>query len=120
MKGKIDFLWNRINRSKSEKNRTILQSILDDEIVIQCFRDHLTLMRTEPTIIERRKENGDLAFDMSVSYSVFSKQMEEELKHKIILWLVENIDKEEIDCWYDRKEKLQNGRGENKKRVSFD
>jgi hypothetical protein len=109
MKKKIDFLWNKINKCKSEKNRVILQSIYNDEIVLQGFREHITLMRTQPRIIERKKENGDIAFNMSVSYSVFSKQMEEELKHKIILWLVENLDKEEIDYWYSQKEKLQNG-----------
>ena len=109
MKRKIDFLWNKINKCKSEKNREILQSILNDEIVLQGFREHITLMRTQPRIIERKKENGGIALNMSVSYQVFSKQMEEELKHKIILWLVENLDKEEIDYWYSQKEKLQNG-----------
>ena len=105
MKGKIDFLWNKINKCKSEKNRTILQSILNDEIVLQGFREHITLMGTQPRIIERKKEDGGIALNMSVAYSVFSKQMEEELKHKIILWLVENFDKEEIDYWYSQKNK---------------
>ena len=111
MKNKIDFLCNKINKCKSKKNRTILQSILDDEIVLQGFREHISLMRTEPRIIDRKEKDGNITANMLVSYSVFSKQMEEveeELKHKIILWLVENLDKEEIDYWYSQKDKLQN------------
>lgn len=110
MKGKIDFLWDKLNKCKSEKNRAILRSIVNDEIVLQGFREHLTLMRTEPKITEKRKENGDIALNMQVSYSILSEQIEEDFKHKIILWLVENIDKEEIDYWYGQKEKLQNGK----------
>lgn len=104
MKDKIDFLKNKISKYKNVKNRAMMQSILDDEIVMQGLREHLTLMRTEPKIIEQ-----DNAFHMSFSYGVYSKQLneyEEVLKHKIIMWLVENLDKEEIDYWYSIKEKL--------------
>lgn len=104
MKDKIDFLKNKISKYKNVKNRAMLQSILDDEIVLQGLREHLTLMRTEPKITEQ-----DNSFHMSFSYGVYSKQLneyEEELKHKIIAWLVENLDKEEIDYWYSIKEKL--------------
>lgn len=104
MKDKIDFLKNKISKYKNVKNRAMLQSILDDEIVLQGLREHLTLVKTEPKIIEQ-----DNAFHMSFSYEVYSKQLneyEEELKHKIIAWLVENLDKKEIDYWYSIKESL--------------
>ena len=109
MKDKIDFLKNKINKYKNVKNRSMLQSILDDVIVLQGLREHLTLMRTEPKIIERKEEDDGITLNMSVSYGFYSKQLEEfeeELKHEIIMWLVENLDKEEIDYWYSKKEKL--------------
>lgn len=111
MKDKIDFLRNKITKYKNVKNRAMLQSILDDVIVLQGLREHLTLMRTEPKIIERKEEDDGITLNMSVSYGFYSKQLneyEEELKHKIIAWLVENLDKEEIDYWYSKKEKLEN------------
>ena len=104
MKDKIDFLKNKISKYKNVKNRAIMESILDDVIVLQGLRNHLTLMRTEPKIIEQ-----DNSFHMSFSYEVSSKQLneyEKELKHKIIAWLVENLDKKEIDYWYSVKERL--------------
>ena len=109
MKDKIDFLKNKISKYKNVKNRAMLQSILDDVIVLQGLREHLTLMRTEPKIIERKEDDDGITLNMSVSYGFYSKQLEdfeEELKHEIIMWLVENIDKEEIDYWYSKKEKL--------------
>ena len=104
MKDKIDFLKNKISKYKNVKNRAMMESILDDVIVLQGLREHLTLVKTEPKIIEQ-----DNALHMSVSYGFYSKQLneyEEELKHKIIMWLVENLDKEEIDYWYSIKERL--------------
>lgn len=109
MKDKIDFLKNKISKYKNVKNRAMLQSILDDVIVLQGLREHLTLMRTEPKIIERKEEDEGITVNMSFSYGVYSKQLEEfeeELKRKIIMWLVENLDKEEIDYWYSIKESL--------------
>ena len=109
MKDKIDFLKNKISKYKNVKNRAMLQSILDDVIVLQGLREHLTLMRTEPKIIERKEDDDGITVNMSVSYGFYSKQLEEfeeGLKHEIIMWLVENIDKEEIDYWYSKKEKL--------------
>ena len=109
MKDKIDFLKNKISKYKNVKNKAMLQSILDDVIVLQGLREHLTLMRTEPKIIERKEDDDGITLNMSVSYGFYSKQLEEfeeELKHEIIMWLVENIDKEEIDYWYSKKEKL--------------
>lgn len=111
MKDKIDFLKNKISKYKNVKNRSMLQSILDDEIVLQGLREHLTLMGTEPKIIERKEEDEGITVNMSVSYGFYSKQLneyEEKLKREIIMWLVENLDKEEIDYWYSVKEKLEN------------
>lgn len=104
MKDKIDFLKNKISKYKNVKNRAMMESILDDVIVLQGLREHLTLVKTEPKIIEQ--DNG---LQMSVSYSVLSKQLneyEEKLKREIIMWLVENLDKKEIDYWYSVKERL--------------
>ena len=108
---KIDFLNNKISKYKNVKNRAILESILDDVIVLQGLREHLTLIKTEPKIIERKEDDDGITLNMSVSYGFYSKQLEdfeEELKHEIIMWLVENLDKEEIDYWYSKKEKLEN------------
>lgn len=109
MKDKIDFLKNKISKYKNVKNRAMLQSILDDVIVLQGLREHLTLIKTEPKIIERKEEDEGITINMSVLYGFYSKQLneyEEALKHKIIAWLVENLDKEEIDYWYSIKERL--------------
>lgn len=109
MKDKIDFLKNKISKYKNVKNRSMLQSILDDVIVLQGLREHLTLMRTEPKIIERKEDDEGITVNMSVSYGFYSKQLEEfeeELKREIIMWLVENLDKKEIDYWYSIKESL--------------
>lgn len=109
MKDKIDFLRNKISKYKNVKNRAMLQSILDDVIVMQGLREHLTLVKTEPKITERKEEDDGITLNMSVSYGFYSKQLneyEEELKHEIIMWLVENLDKKEIDYWYSIKDKL--------------
>ena len=109
MKDKIEFLKNKISKYKNVKNRAMMESILDDVIVLQGLREHLTLMRTEPKIIERKEEDDGITLNMSVSYGFYSKQLEEfeeELKRKIIMWLVENLDKKEIDYWYSIKESL--------------
>ena len=108
---KIDFLNNKISKYKNVKNRAILESILDDVIVLQGLREHLTLIKTEPKIIERKEDDDGITLNMSVSYGFYSKQLEdfeEELKHEIIMWLVENLDKEEIDKKKKKKEKLEN------------
>lgn len=109
-KEKIEKLDNIINKRLGKRANAIWCELKRDLFVAEMLRNHI-----QKNVVFKPEErnigsNGNINSFVNMYYHYYCREMEEQDKRRMEMWLLENIDKERLKEWlesYDELKKLE-------------